>query len=258
MSLRTRLFSFSYDSSQSAAYCESCATFFPMVSRVFKQEGYKVYPISQIDCCAVSLHNKVHGIRYHGKVQKRQSIILGSRSNTHHATDQKRHHHHRRHRRHHRGGLRCWYRLRRAQSTWVWYPVSLFPSPCNTPPLPVLPRLGLITHLVPSSTGSLTANPSTNPPNSPPGTRGIVGDLTYYAPGLGACGRYNTANDNICAISHITYDKFANGPNPNTNPLCGRQIRASRNGESVVVTVVDRCECIFGSSFAWLIVLQRS
>ncbi|KAI4273647.1 MAG: hypothetical protein LQ337_004485 [Flavoplaca oasis] len=92
------------------------------------------------------------------------------------------------------------------------------------------------------STGSLTANPSTNPPNSPPGTRGIVGDLTYYAPGLGACGRYNTANDNICAISHITYDKFANGPNPNTNPLCGRQIRASRNGESVVVTVVDRCE----------------
>ncbi|KAI4087262.1 MAG: hypothetical protein LQ339_008935 [Xanthoria mediterranea] len=89
-------------------------------------------------------------------------------------------------------------------------------------------------------TGSLNDNPSQGGGQS--GGQGIQGDLTYYAPGLGACGRYNTANDKICAISHITYDAYANGPNPNTNPLCGKQIRASRNGKSVVVTVVDRCE----------------
>ncbi|KAL8768284.1 MAG: hypothetical protein Q9209_005423 [Squamulea sp. 1 TL-2023] len=90
---------------------------------------------------------------------------------------------------------------------------------------------------------------SHNPTNGSPhqdggqgGNQGIVGDLTYYAPGLGACGSYSTDNDNICAISHITYDAAANGPNPNTNPLCGKQIRATRNGNSVVVTVVDRCE----------------
>ncbi|CAL8579927.1 hypothetical protein XPA_005658 [Xanthoria parietina] len=93
-------------------------------------------------------------------------------------------------------------------------------------------------------TGSLNDNPSQGGGQSgdQSGGQGIQGDLTYYAPGLGACGRYNTASDKICAISHITYDAYANGPNPNTNPLCGKQIRATRNGKSVEVTVVDRCE----------------
>ncbi|KAL8847628.1 MAG: hypothetical protein Q9221_007358 [Calogaya cf. arnoldii] len=81
-----------------------------------------------------------------------------------------------------------------------------------------------------------------NPSSSQGGGQAIVGDLTYYSPGLGACGRSSTENDNVCAISHVTYDAYAKGPNPNTNPLCGKQIRAMRNGNSVVVTVVDRCE----------------
>ncbi|KAL8706976.1 MAG: hypothetical protein Q9201_000024 [Fulgogasparrea decipioides] len=81
---------------------------------------------------------------------------------------------------------------------------------------------------------------NTTPSSGSGGTK--VGDLTYYAPGLGACGKYNTGNENICAISHTVYDAASNGPNPNTNPLCGHRIRASRGGRSVVVTVVDRCE----------------
>ncbi len=83
---------------------------------------------------------------------------------------------------------------------------------------------------------------SSKSPSSPDSTSQFTGDLNYYAPGLGACGKYSTATDAICAISHARYDAAANGPNPNTNPLCGRRIRASRNGRSVVVTVVDRCE----------------
>ncbi|KAL8911767.1 MAG: hypothetical protein Q9171_003100 [Xanthocarpia ochracea] len=100
-------------------------------------------------------------------------------------------------------------------------------------------------------------NPSDNPSQGggPNGAQGTVGDLTYYAPGLGACGRYSTENENVCAISHITYDAEANGPNPNTNPLCGKQIRATRNGNSVVVTVVDRCKRV--PVVLWVLIAQK-
>lgn len=73
------------------------------------------------------------------------------------------------------------------------------------------------------------------------------GDLTYYAPGLGACGITSTDGDNICAVSHIIFDTVSNGSNPNTNPLCGLKIRATRYDErvnaqrSLDLTVVDRC-----------------
>ncbi|KAJ5491230.1 hypothetical protein N7539_002797 [Penicillium diatomitis] len=67
------------------------------------------------------------------------------------------------------------------------------------------------------------------------------GDLTYYNPALGSCGLTNTDSDMICAVSHLLYDAASNGPNPNTNPLCGMKLRLRRNGESVDVTIVDRC-----------------
>lgn len=74
------------------------------------------------------------------------------------------------------------------------------------------------------------------------------GDMTFYTPGLGACGHRNTESDNICAISHILYDASSKGANPNTNPLCGRTLKAvhtdSASGQEkeLVLTVVDRCE----------------
>ncbi|WFD19465.1 Lytic transglycosylase [Malassezia caprae] len=67
------------------------------------------------------------------------------------------------------------------------------------------------------------------------------GDGTYYEPGLGSCGKTNSGSDMIVAISHSMYDKKANSDNPNTSPYCGRRIKASYEGKSVVVTVVDRC-----------------
>jgi hypothetical protein len=70
--------------------------------------------------------------------------------------------------------------------------------------------------------------------------------LTYYEPGLGACGITSTSKENIVAISHFTFDAVQTGSDPNQNPLCGRKLRAQReyNGEmvSVDLTVVDRCE----------------
>ncbi|KAK5657228.1 hypothetical protein OQA88_3286 [Cercophora sp. LCS_1] len=84
-----------------------------------------------------------------------------------------------------------------------------------------------------------------------PDTEGRVyeGDLTYFKPGLGACGWTNNITDPICAVGHELFDAVRNGTNPNGNPLCGRKIRVMRDfsesgrGEvAVEVVVVDRCE----------------
>ncbi|KAK9423276.1 putative RlpA-like protein double-psi beta-barrel domain-containing protein [Seiridium unicorne] len=79
----------------------------------------------------------------------------------------------------------------------------------------------------------------------PSNTATFTGDLTYYEPGLGACGVTSTSEDNIVSVSHIIFDAASSGSNPNANPLCGRKIRIERefNGgnSSVDVTVVDRC-----------------
>ncbi|KAI0139237.1 RlpA-like double-psi beta-barrel-protein domain-containing protein-containing protein [Pestalotiopsis sp. NC0098] len=80
----------------------------------------------------------------------------------------------------------------------------------------------------------------------PSNTATFTGDLTYYAPGLGACGETSTSSDDIVSVSHIIFDAASTGSNPNANPLCGKKIRIERaNGSggnsSVDVTVVDRC-----------------
>ena len=75
----------------------------------------------------------------------------------------------------------------------------------------------------------------------PSSTKTFTGDLTYYTPGLGACGVTSTSSSNIVSISHILFDSQSSSSNPNDNPLCGRKIRARRDGKSVDLTVVDRC-----------------
>ncbi|EEH43194.1 uncharacterized protein PADG_08014 [Paracoccidioides brasiliensis Pb18] len=68
-----------------------------------------------------------------------------------------------------------------------------------------------------------------------------TGDLTYYDPGLGACGIDSKSSDAICAVSHFLYDAVSTSSNPNLNPLCGKKLRLRKGVKSVDVTVVDRC-----------------
>ncbi|KAI7474518.1 hypothetical protein KC357_g5162 [Hortaea werneckii] len=85
----------------------------------------------------------------------------------------------------------------------------------------------------------------------PSNTDTFTGDLTYYQPGLGACGVTSTEDDFIVALSHILFDAAGSstdaGGNSNENPLCGRMLRATRYNEeagaqrSVDLRVVDRC-----------------
>ncbi|KAF5374239.1 hypothetical protein D9758_004725 [Tetrapyrgos nigripes] len=71
-----------------------------------------------------------------------------------------------------------------------------------------------------------------------------TGQATYYSTGLGACGITNTDADHIAAVSHLLFDQYPgyNGGNPNSNPVCGKKIKATYKGKSTTVTVTDRCE----------------
>ncbi|KAI0776547.1 RlpA-like double-psi beta-barrel-protein domain-containing protein-containing protein [Trametes elegans] len=68
-----------------------------------------------------------------------------------------------------------------------------------------------------------------------------TGDATFYAPGLGSCGLYNTDADFIVALDVATMNAHSTG-NPNTNPLCGKQIAITGpDGKTATATVVDTC-----------------
>ncbi|RYP14707.1 hypothetical protein DL765_006177 [Monosporascus sp. GIB2] len=71
------------------------------------------------------------------------------------------------------------------------------------------------------------------------------GDMTFYTPGLGACGRVNSASDPVVALAPAEY---GNTPNPNNSPVCGRWITIHGNGRTTAAQVVDRCAgCASGS-----------
>ncbi|XP_026819937.1 uncharacterized protein LOC113558644 [Rhopalosiphum maidis] len=66
------------------------------------------------------------------------------------------------------------------------------------------------------------------------------GDLTYYNLGLTACGQVYTDEEMVAAIAfgHFTT------PNPNLDPMCGKQVKVMdpTTLKSIVVTVRDKCE----------------
>ncbi|KAH9810539.1 secreted protein [Melampsora americana] len=68
------------------------------------------------------------------------------------------------------------------------------------------------------------------------------GDATYYGTGLGACGITSTDESMIAAASMHLFDNFPGATaNPNLNPICGRKVRATYKGATVIVQIVDRC-----------------
>ncbi|KAI0455528.1 RlpA-like double-psi beta-barrel-protein domain-containing protein-containing protein [Xylaria acuta] len=94
---------------------------------------------------------------------------------------------------------------------------------------------------VAAATGLVSAAPATSPAAAL-STRDMSGDLTYYAPGLGACGVYSSEDDAVVALSWQLFDQYTPNGNPNLNSLCGRQIQINLGGSSAVVTVQDRCQ----------------
>ncbi|EMR66913.1 putative plant expansin protein [Eutypa lata UCREL1] len=64
------------------------------------------------------------------------------------------------------------------------------------------------------------------------------GDLTYYTPGLGACGKPNTEADRVVALPEGQYCKISN---PNDCYKCGDFINIHYNGKSTTAQIKDKC-----------------
>ncbi|KAF9521101.1 hypothetical protein BS47DRAFT_1386792 [Hydnum rufescens UP504] len=102
-------------------------------------------------------------------------------------------------------------------------------------------------------------------PRQSPFTGTHSGDGTFFAPGLGACGIFNTGGDFITAISASLFEFVPRFPsvywqipsnlvadsssssypgataNPNNNPVCNKKVTATYQGKSVTVAITDRC-----------------
>lgn len=67
-----------------------------------------------------------------------------------------------------------------------------------------------------------------------------TGKSTHYKPDLGACGKRSDSSDLVVALSSSMYGTKSSGKSSKSSN-CGRKLRATYNGNSVDVTVVDRC-----------------
>jgi expansin (peptidoglycan-binding protein) len=72
------------------------------------------------------------------------------------------------------------------------------------------------------------------------------GQMTYFYPGLGACGIAHGDSDAVVALSALD---FGNDINPNKAAVCGKWVKISHaNGNSVRAPIWDKCpECVSGS-----------
>lgn len=67
---------------------------------------------------------------------------------------------------------------------------------------------------------------------APPAALASSGEMTYFHPGLGACGETHGDGDMIVAISSERYD---------ASDQCGRSIKIRGDAGETIVKVVDRC-----------------
>ncbi|KAI0856456.1 RlpA-like double-psi beta-barrel-protein domain-containing protein-containing protein [Xylaria cubensis] len=68
-------------------------------------------------------------------------------------------------------------------------------------------------------------------------SQSYTGDITYYQPGLGACGETNSDSDAVVAMSPSQY-----------TGNCGKSITITKDGKTAKAKVVDKCPaCASGS-----------
>ena len=95
--------------------------------------------------------------------------------------------------------------------------------------------------MVSSSGASSSASPSSSASSGGGGSQTRTGQATFYKPDTGACGKENSDSDMIAAVSHSLFDSQGNAKEPNSNPVCGKKIKATYQGKSVTASVMDRC-----------------
>jgi len=93
----------------------------------------------------------------------------------------------------------------------------------------------------PASTITATALPQPVPTSS---SVTFAGPATWFNVGLGACGNWNTNDELVLAVSQTLFGGYP-GTTPENmwwgNPICGKKVKVSYGGKSVVATIVDAC-----------------
>jgi len=128
-----------------------------------------------------------------------------------------------------------------SSSTSTTTTTSTTPEPTPTPtPTPTTTHHH---HTTPSTTHHDAPAPTTPSGNSGGGGAEYTGgDLTFYTPGLNACGSTDGPNSMIAAVAHGLWDNYPgwNG-NSNDHPLCNKPITVHWGGKECQVKITDRC-----------------
>ena len=117
-------------------------------------------------------------------------------------------------------------------STYV-APVSSYEAPSSTYEAPAA------SSSAPASYGSGSSGSSGS---NPAAGKSYTGEMTYFTPGMGACGHTSGEDEKMVAISMALFDQYTPNGNPNKNPLCGQTVSiTSPDGSSHEATIWDRC-----------------
>lgn len=116
-------------------------------------------------------------------------------------------------------------------STYV-APVSSYEAPSSTYEAPAASSAPATYSS--SSSGSSDGNPASG--------KSFTGEMTYFTPGMGACGVSSSETDSMVAISMALFDQYTPNGNPNKNPLCGKTVTIKgKDGADHTATIWDRC-----------------
>lgn len=89
---------------------------------------------------------------------------------------------------------------------------------------------------------SYDSGSSSGSSSNPASGKSFTGELTYFTPGMGACGHTSNEGEKMVAISQTLFDQYTTGGNPNANPLCGKTVSITgADGQSHEATIWDRC-----------------
>lgn len=114
-------------------------------------------------------------------------------------------------------------------------------SSISSPSIAAPPRSTSQTPVLPPQTSAATA-PNASPSNP---SSFFDGSLTFYDPGLGACGWINSPGDFIAALNVEQFNSF--GYQSNGNPVCGRKAQIEYQGKKIEITITDKCPgCAYG------------
>lgn len=115
-------------------------------------------------------------------------------------------------------------------STYV-APVSSYEAPSSTYEAPAA-----------SSAPASYSSGSSSSGDNPAAGKSFTGEMTYFTPGMGACGHESSESEKMVAISQALFDQYTPNGNPNKNPLCGQTVSiSSADGTTREATIWDRC-----------------